>query len=95
MASGPNQSGREESRIQSSDRLTGYPNRLRPFVIGGSMDRNTLHYHIRWSSASLYWQRFNTHAEANVRAIQLMRPGETYTIEKLDADCPRCLKIVN
>jgi hypothetical protein len=59
------------------------------------MDSNTLHYHIRWSSASLYWQRFNTHAEATVRATQLMRPGETYTIEKLDAHCPRCLEIVN
>jgi hypothetical protein len=59
------------------------------------MDRNTLHYHIRWSSASLYRQRFKTHAEAIVRAIQLMRPGENYTIEELDADCPRCLEIVN
>jgi len=29
-----------------------------------------------------------------VRATQLMRPGETYTIEELDADCPRCLEIV-
>jgi hypothetical protein len=58
------------------------------------MDRNTLHYNIRWSSASLYWQRFNTHAEAKVRATQLMRPGETYTIEELDVDCPRCLEIV-
>jgi hypothetical protein len=57
------------------------------------MDRNTLHYHIRWSSASLYWQRFKTHAEA-VRATQLMRPGESYTIEELDADCSRCLEIV-
>jgi hypothetical protein len=52
------------------------------------MDCNTLHYHIRWSSASLYWQRFKTHAEANVRATQLMRPGETYTVEELDANCP-------
>jgi hypothetical protein len=23
-----------------------------------------------------------------------MRPGESYTIEELDADCPRCLEIV-
>jgi hypothetical protein len=59
------------------------------------MDRNTPHYHIRWSSAALYWQRFNTHAEATVKATQLMRPGETYTIEELDAHCPRCLEIVN
>ena len=59
------------------------------------MDRNMLHYHIRWSNASLYWQRFKTHAEADVRAIRLTRPGETYTIEELDAHCPRCLEIVN
>jgi hypothetical protein len=58
------------------------------------MDRNALHYHIRWSNAAMYWERLNTHAEANVRAIQLMRPGETYTIEELNADCPRCLEIV-
>jgi hypothetical protein len=58
------------------------------------MDRNTLHYLIRWSSAALYWQRFNTHAEANERARQPMRPGETYTIEERDVDCPRCLEIV-
>jgi hypothetical protein len=55
------------------------------------MDRNTLHYLIRWSSTSLYWQRFKTHAEANVTATQLMRPGET---EELDANCPRCLEIL-
>ena len=59
------------------------------------MDRKTLHYHIRWSSASLYWQPFKTRAEANVRAVQLMRPGETYTIEEVDAHCPRCVEIVN
>jgi hypothetical protein len=67
---------------------------MRPLFEGGSMDRNTLHYHIRGSSASLYWQRFKTRAEADVRATQLMRPGETYSIEELDADCPRCLEIV-
>jgi hypothetical protein len=52
------------------------------------MDRNTLHYHIRWATAALYWQRFNTHAEANARATQLMRPLETYNIEELDARLP-------
>jgi hypothetical protein len=58
------------------------------------MDRNTLDYHIRWSNVALYWQRFSTHAEAEERATQLMRPDESYTIEELDADCPRCLEIV-
>lgn len=56
------------------------------------MDRNpNLHYHIRWSdSANLDWERFDTIAEAEVSAKQLVRLGETYTIEEFDGTCPRC-----
>lgn len=53
------------------------------------MDRNT-HYHIRWSNAALDWERFGTRAEAEASATELARPDETYAIEELDGDCPRC-----
>ena len=50
-----------------------------------------LHYHIRWSSkAALDWESFNTRAEAEDGASQLVRPGETYIIEEHDSACQRC-----
>jgi hypothetical protein len=54
------------------------------------MDRNTLHYHIRWSIAALDWERFNTHSEAEASAKQLARAGETFTIDQFEGDCARC-----
>jgi hypothetical protein len=49
------------------------------------------HYHIRWSGkVSLDWERFSTPEEAKVSAKQLVRGGETYTIEEYDKACPRC-----
>jgi hypothetical protein len=49
------------------------------------------HFHIRWtSSAKLDWERFSTQEEAEASATQLMRAGETYTVEKFDGSCPRC-----
>ena len=54
------------------------------------MDRNTPHYHIRWSNAALDWERFDTQAEAEASAKQLARPDETYTIEEFEGACPRC-----
>lgn len=48
------------------------------------------HYHIRWSNTKLDWEPFKTEAEAQIRAKELVRPGETYTIEQLDGDCPQC-----
>ena len=41
------------------------------------------HYHIRWSgNVQLDWERFDTPAEAEAAAKQLLRHGETYTIEE-------------
>jgi len=49
------------------------------------------HFHIRWSTKEvLDWQAFDSHTEATERAAQLVRPGETYKIEKRDESCPRC-----
>jgi hypothetical protein len=55
------------------------------------------HYHIRWSGKVLLdWQRFNTPEEAKASARQLVRPGETYTIEEQnDETCPRCQDAMN
>ena len=49
------------------------------------------HFHIRWSSAStLDWEAFPTLEAAQLQAEQLVRVGETYTIEQADGECPRC-----
>jgi hypothetical protein len=56
------------------------------------MDRTTPHYHIRWSNEALDWEPFKTRAEAESSAKQLMRFGESYTIEEFDSDCPRCFE---
>ncbi len=49
------------------------------------------HYHIRWSgSVQLDWERFNTPAEAEASAKQLLRHGETYAIEEHNDTCSRC-----
>lgn len=48
------------------------------------------HYHIRWSASKLDWEAFGTQQEAETAAKQLVRPGENYTIEQFDGDCPRC-----
>jgi hypothetical protein len=49
------------------------------------------HYHIRWSgNVPLDWECFNTYANAEASAKQLLRQGETYTVEEHDETCPRC-----
>lgn len=55
------------------------------------MNRNTLHYHIRWSGkATLDWESFDTSADAEANAKKLIQSGETYTIEEHNRDCSRC-----
>jgi hypothetical protein len=52
------------------------------------------HYHIRWSTNRsvefLDWEAFESRADAEASAAQLVRADETYTIEERDEDCPRC-----
>jgi hypothetical protein len=48
------------------------------------------HFHIRWASGALDWERFDTTLEAEAGAQQLVRPGETYTLEEYADDCSRC-----
>lgn len=51
------------------------------------------HYHIRWSTKEILdWEAFDSRAEAETNAQQLVRLGETYTIEERDENCPRCWK---
>jgi len=52
------------------------------------------HYHIRWSGvARLDWEAFKTAAEAAASARELLREGETFTVEEQDAFCTRCLRV--
>jgi len=54
------------------------------------------HYHIRWSGIEeLDYEAFRTQQEAEAVAEQLLRPNETYTIEKRDQSCPRCRAALN
>ena len=49
------------------------------------------HFHIRWSGKdSLDWQRFQTRQDAIAVASELVRPGETYTVEEQSSNCPFC-----
>jgi hypothetical protein len=51
------------------------------------------HFHIRWSGEKLDWEAFNTQAEAERQAKELMLPGESFAVEQFDGDCPRCGEI--
>jgi hypothetical protein len=52
-----------------------------------------MHYHIRWSTKEvLDWEAFESRAEAEAAAQQLVQPDETYTIIERDESCPRCRK---
>ena len=54
---------------------------------------NIKHYHIRWSGiARLDWEPFRSIADAEASAKQLLRQGETYSIEEMGASCTRCAK---
>jgi len=49
------------------------------------------HFHIRWfGKDSLDWQRFQTRQDAITLANEVVRPGETYSVEEHSSDCPFC-----
>ena len=48
------------------------------------------HYHIRWSTGKLDWEAFDTEEAASTAAQELARRGETFSIERLGAECLRC-----
>jgi hypothetical protein len=50
-----------------------------------------MHYHIRWSSGKLDWERYATRVEAEAGARKLMRQEQTYVVEEFsNTGCPRC-----
>jgi hypothetical protein len=51
------------------------------------------HFHIRWSAplgSKLDWEAFTNKDDAEGRAVELVRPDESYTIEQFDGNCPVC-----
>jgi hypothetical protein len=49
------------------------------------------HFHIHWSTTDqVDWQRFDTKAEADRRAVELVKPTESFTLEEFGANCPIC-----
>lgn len=48
------------------------------------------HFHIRWGSSQLDWERFNSRDKAKQRAQEIVRRGETYSIEEFDSSCEHC-----
>ena len=39
-------------------------------------------FHIRWSNSQLDWECHTTHTEAELRARELAKPSETFSIER-------------
>lgn len=49
------------------------------------------HYHIRWGTGALDWERHETRAAAEKSARQLAQLDETYTIEEFrNEKCSAC-----
>jgi hypothetical protein len=56
--------------------------------------KDVCHYHIRWSSSGLDWEAFVFEQEADDSAKEVVRPGETYTIEQFNGDCLQCAALL-
>lgn len=48
------------------------------------------HFHIRWDSGRIDWERFNSREEAEQRAQEIVLSRETYSIEQFDDSCEHC-----
>jgi hypothetical protein len=61
------------------------------------MDRKneTFHYHVRLQGGggTLDWEMLSTRTAAQYFARQIVRPGETYVIEKFGEACMTCAAI--
>jgi hypothetical protein len=44
---------------------------------------------------SSIWEVFRTSEEAERQAKELKLPGETFTVEQFDGNCPRCSEVRN
>ena len=52
------------------------------------------HFHIHWTHTHrLDWECFKTIDEADLRAVELALPGETYQIVELSDSCPQCQEL--
>ena len=50
------------------------------------------HFHIQWiGKEDLVWECFESHEEARKRAIELLKPGETFWIVEVSTECPLAL----
>jgi hypothetical protein len=54
---------------------------------------NVRHYHIRWSSSALDWEAYGSARLAEASAKNLVRHGESFTIEQFGSDCERCHQV--
>jgi hypothetical protein len=52
------------------------------------------HYHIWWSGGVLDWEAFDSRAEAEAGAEQMVRLGESYVMEEYGADWVKCRSLL-
>lgn len=57
-------------------------------------DRSS-HFHIHWAGKDLDWECFDTREEARMRAGELARPGESFTIEEVSMNCPMRQRVLS
>jgi hypothetical protein len=52
-------------------------------------DNLRTHFHIFWTlSGRMDWECFDTRADATMRAMELVQPGETFSVEEILLQCP-------
>lgn len=53
------------------------------------------HYHIRWSTGTLDWERFETTGDSEAAANELVQPGETFAVEQYAKEGrPQCSNLL-
>ena len=63
---------------------------VRPWVYKKKTMKSGIHYHIRWSNASVDWKPFLTEGDATELAGKIKKPNESYIIVERDNACERC-----